>query len=175
MDERIPQLMLAEDPSSVETTPLIDGSVQSDEFWSCTNCGACMEACPVLIEHVPKMIDMRRYKVLMEGDMAPELQTTFTNLESNFNPYGFAFAAEGRLVDCVEVKIKTLAEDPEVDYLYFVGSAASYDKRNQKVAIAFCRIMQKAGIKVGVFLDLKKLIRAMRHCAAEMNTFSMPW
>ncbi|PKL41219.1 MAG: iron-sulfur-binding reductase [Spirochaetae bacterium HGW-Spirochaetae-1] len=151
MDERIPQLMLAEDPSSVETTPLIDGSVQSDEFWSCTNCGACMEACPVLIEHVPKMIDMRRYKVLMEGDMAPELQTTFTNLESNFNPYGFAFAARGDWLTAVEdLKIKTLAEDPEVDYLYFVGSAASYDKRNQKVAIAFCRIMQKAGIKVGI-------------------------
>jgi len=151
MDERIPQLMLAEDPSSVETTPLIDGSVQSDEFWACTNCGACMEACPVLIEHVPKMIDMRRYKVLMEGDMAPELQTTFTNLESNFNPYGFAFAARGDWLTAVEdLKIKTLAEDPEVDYLYFVGSAASYDKRNQKVAIAFCRIMQKAGIKVGI-------------------------
>ena len=90
MDERIPKLMLADDPTTVETTPLIGGSVQPDEFWSCTNCAACMEACPVNIEHIQKMIDLRRYKVLMEGDMAPELQTTFMNLENNFNPYGFA-------------------------------------------------------------------------------------
>jgi len=64
---RIPKLMVAEDKSAVETTPLIgdgtegSGSVQPDEFWSCTNCAACMENCPVNIEHVPKMIDMRRY------------------------------------------------------------------------------------------------------------------
>jgi Fe-S oxidoreductase len=149
MDERIPKLMLAEDPSTLETTPLIDGSVQQDEFWSCTNCGACMEACPVNIEHVPKMIDMRRYKVLMEGDAAPELLTTFQNMETNFNPYGFAFAERGDWVP-EDLNVKTLAEDPNVDYLYFVGSAASYDKRNQKVAIAFSRIMEKAGYKIGI-------------------------
>jgi len=149
MDERIPKLRLAEDPASVETTPLIDGSVKADEFWSCTNCAACMEACPVNIEHVQKMIDMRRYKVLMEGDMAPELQTTFMNLENNFNPYGFAFGERGAWLP-EDLGVKTMAEDPEVDYLYFVGSAASYDKRNQKVAIAFLKIMQKAGIKVGI-------------------------
>lgn len=149
MDERIPKLMLTEDPASVESTPLIGGSVQPDEFWSCTNCGACMEACPVNIEHVPKMVDMRRYKILMEGDMAPELQTTFMNLESNFNPYGFAFAERGEWLP-EDLGIKTLSEDPEVDYLYFVGSAASYDKRNQKVATAFMKIMKKAGYKVGI-------------------------
>jgi Fe-S oxidoreductase/nitrate reductase gamma subunit len=154
MDERIPRLMLADDPASVETTPLINetlqhGSVMPNEFWSCTNCAACMEACPVNIEHVQKMIDMRRYKVLMEGDMAPELQTTFMNLENNFNPYGFAFAERGAWLPA-DLGVKTLAEDPQVDYLYFVGSAASYDKRNQKVATAFLNIMKKAGIKVGI-------------------------
>lgn len=149
MDERIPKLRLAEDPSTVETTPLIDGSVLADEFWSCTNCAACMEACPVNIEHVQKMIDLRRYKVLMEGDMAPELQTTFMNLESNFNPYGFAFGERGAWLPA-DLGVKTMAEDSQVDYLYFVGSAASYDKRNQKVATAFLKIMQKAGVKVGI-------------------------
>lgn len=149
MDERIPKLMKAEDPAAVETTPLIDGAVQQDEFWSCTNCGACLEACPVNIEHVPKMLQMRRYKVLMEGDMAPELQTTFMNLENNFNPYGFAFAERGAWLPS-ELGIKTMAEDPEVDYLYFVGSPASYDKRNQKVAVAFLHIMKKAGYKIGI-------------------------
>ncbi len=149
MDERIPKLRLAEDPSTVETTTLIGGSVLPDEFWSCTNCSACMEACPVNIEHVQKMIDMRRYKVLMEGDMAPELQTSFMNLENNFNPYGFAFGERGVWLPA-DLGVKTMAEDAQVDYLYFVGSAASYDKRNQKVATAFLKIMQKAGIKVGI-------------------------
>ncbi len=154
MDERIPKLMLADDPSTVETTPLINetlqrGSVMPDEFWSCTNCAACMEACPVNIEHVPKMINMRRYKVLMEGDMAGELQTTFQNLENNFNPYGFAFAERGAWLPG-DLSVKTLAEDADVEYLYFVGSAGSYDKRNQKIATAFLKIMQKAGIKVGI-------------------------
>ncbi len=155
MDIRIPQLMVAEDKAALETFPLVgdntdgSGSVQPDEFWACTNCGACMEACPVNIEHVPKMIDMRRYKVLMEGDMAPELQTTLMNMETNYNPYGFAFGERGAWLPA-DLGVKTIAEDPEVDYVYFVGCAASYDKRNQKVAIAFLKIMQKAGLKVGI-------------------------
>lgn len=155
MDERIPQYMLAEDKEALETTPLIgdgtegSGSVQPDEFWSCTNCGACMEACPVNIEHVPKIIDMRRYKVLMEGEMAPELQTTFMNMETNYNPYGFAFGERGVWIP-EELNVKTIAEDADVDYVYYVGCAASYDKRNQKVGIALIKILQKAGLKVGV-------------------------
>ena len=149
MDERIPKLMLAEDPAALETKPLIGGSVQPDEFWACTNCAACMEACPVNIEHVPKMIDMRRYKILMEGDMAPELQTSFQNMENNFNPYGFAFGERGAWLPA-DLGVKTLAEDPNVDYVYFVGCAASFDKRNQKVGIALLNILKKAGFKVGI-------------------------
>ncbi len=149
MDERIPLLQVAEDRSTVESTPLIDGAVKADEFWSCTNCAGCMEACPVNIEHVPKMIDMRRYKVLMEGDMMPELQTTFMNMETNYNPYGFAFGERAAWLPA-DLGVKTLAEDPEVDYVYFVGCAASYDKRNQKVATAFLKVLTKAGYKVGI-------------------------
>ncbi|MFC1669102.1 heterodisulfide reductase-related iron-sulfur binding cluster [Spirochaetota bacterium] len=149
MDERIPQLMLADDPTTVTSTPLMEGAIKSDEFWSCTNCGACMEVCPVMIEHVPKMLDLRRYKILMEGTMANELQTAFQNMENNYNPYGFAFAERGDWIP-EDLSIKTLAEDSEVDYLYYVGCASSYDKRNQKVAIALLRILKKAGYKVGI-------------------------
>ena len=151
MEERLPLVMETEDVTTIECTPLLDGAVKADEFWSCTNCGACMEVCPVNIEHVPKMIDMRRYKVLMEGDAAPELLTTFQNLESNFNPYGFAFAERAKWIEEEEdISVKTLSEDTNVDYLYFVGSAASYDKANQEVAKSFVRIMQKAGVKLGI-------------------------
>jgi len=108
-----------------------------------------MENCPVNIEHVPKMIDMRRYKVLMEGDMAPELQTTFSNMETNFNPYGFGFGTRGDWLPA-DLGVKLLSEDAEVDYVYFVGCAASFDKRSQKVAIALLSVMKKAGLKVGI-------------------------
>ncbi len=149
MDDRIPKLLVAEDPTAVESKALIGEHVLEDEIWSCTNCAACMENCPVQIEHVPKINDMRRYQVLMEGKMAPELQTSFSNMENNSNPYGFAFAARGDWVT-EDLGVKTLAEDPDVDFLYYVGCAASYDKRNQKVAIALCKILKAAGYKVGI-------------------------
>lgn len=68
MDDRIPKLLTADDPSTVESKALIGEYVLENEIWSCTNCAACMENCPVQIEHVPKIIDMRRYQVLMEGE-----------------------------------------------------------------------------------------------------------
>ena len=102
-----------------------------------------------MIEHVPKILDMRRAKVLMEGEMSGELQTAFQNMENNFNPYGFAFADRGSWLPA-ELGGKTVAEDPDVEYIYFVGCASSYDKRNQKVAIALLSILKQAGVKVGI-------------------------
>ncbi len=158
MDERVQKLRVAraalEDPTTldtatVESTALIGGSVEDEEIWSCTNCSACTEACPVLIEHIDKVNEMRRNLVLMEGKMSSELQTTFTNMENNSNPYGFAFAARGDWIP-EDVTLKTLSEDSEVDFVYFVGCAGSYDDRNKKVAISLVKILQKAGYKVGI-------------------------
>lgn len=129
--------------------PLVGNYVQLDEIWSCTNCAACMDVCPVNIEQVPKVLELRRARVLMEAEMAPELQRTFVNLENNGNPYGFAFARRGDWLPD-DLGFKTLAQDPEVDYLYFAGCAASYDKRNQRTAIVFMRILKQAGYKVGI-------------------------
>jgi Fe-S oxidoreductase/nitrate reductase gamma subunit len=153
MDERIPSLMEEKkkgaDAAAVESKALIGEHVLEDEIWSCTNCAACIENCPVQIEHVNKINDMRRYKVLMEGTMATELQTTLTNMENNSNPFGFGFAGRADWVPA-DLGIKALSEDPEVDFLYYVGCYASFDKRNQKVGIALVRILQKAGYKVGI-------------------------
>ncbi len=149
MNERAPLLLKAGSPGSVESTPLTNGAVTRDEYWSCTNCAACMEACPVNIEHVPKMTDMRRYTVLMEAGQTGELQQAFVNMENQFNPYGFGFAARGDWLP-EDLGVKMISDDREVDYCYFVGCAASFDKRNQKVAEAFLRIMKKAGLKVGI-------------------------
>jgi Fe-S oxidoreductase/nitrate reductase gamma subunit len=158
-DERIAKILAKEatledtstlDLTTIESKALVGGSIQSDEIWSCTNCAACVENCPVMIEHVDAINSMRRSQVLMEGKMATELQTAFNNMENNSNPYGFGFATRGEWVAPAGLNLKTLAEDPAVDYLYFVGCAASFDKRNQKVAAAFVKIMQKAGYKIGI-------------------------
>ena len=158
-DDRIAKIVAQEatleDPSTldlttIESKALIGESVQTDEIWSCTNCAACMANCPVSIEHIDAINSMRRSQVLMEGKMATELQTAFNNMENNSNPYGFAFATRGEWVAPAGLNLKTIAEDPNVDYLYFVGCAASFDKRNQKVAAAFVNIMQKAGYKIGI-------------------------
>lgn len=153
MDERIPKMLEAkkagQDPAAVESKMLIGEHVLEDEIWSCTNCAACVENCPVQIEHINKINDMRRYKVLMEGSMAGELQTTLTNMENNSNPFGFGFAGRADWVPA-DLGIKPLSEDPEVDFLYFVGCYASFDKRNQKISIALVKILQKAGYKVGI-------------------------
>jgi len=149
MDEKIPLVLKCDDTAPVMSKALIGEYVLEDEIWSCTNCAACMEVCPVQIEHVPKINGMRRYKILMEGVMSTELQTTFTNMENNSNPYGFTFAARGDWVP-EDLNLKTIAEDPEVDFLYYTGCATAYDQRSIKIAIALVKVMQKAGYKIGI-------------------------
>jgi Fe-S oxidoreductase/nitrate reductase gamma subunit len=127
---------------------LID-TASRDVLWACTTCFACQEICPAAIEHVPKIIEMRRHLVLMQGEFpGEEVMTAADQTEVNGNPLGMAFATRGDWA--LELGIKPLAEDPEVDVLYFVGCYASFDKRNIKVAKSFIRLCQAAGIKVGI-------------------------
>lgn len=130
---------------------LADDVISVDAIWDCTTCGACVEACPVFIEHVDAIVDMRRYLVLMEGKMEAEAQKTFANWETYSNPYGFSPQTRGDWAK--EIGVKTLAENPNVEYLYYVGCAASFDKRAQKVAQAFSRLLLKAGISFGILGD----------------------
>ncbi len=122
--------------------------VNLHELWACTNCMYCMEHCPSLIEHVPKIVNMRQYKVLTEADFAPELQLTYRNMENNSNPWGIG--AHLRADWAKELGIKTLAEDPKVDYLFYVGCSGSFDDRGKKVSVAFARILQAAGVSFGI-------------------------
>jgi Fe-S oxidoreductase/nitrate reductase gamma subunit len=124
-------------------------TVGKDEIWSCTTCRACQEICPAVIEHVPKFVDMRRNLVLMEGEFpGEEVMTAVDNTEVNGNPLGMAFASRGDWAE--DLGIKSLAEDPDVDLLYFVGCYASFDKRNIKIARSFVKLCQAAGFKVGI-------------------------
>ena len=127
---------------------LVDTATR-DVLWACTTCFACQEICPAAIEHVPKIVEMRRHLVLMAGEFpGEEVVTAVDQTEVNGNPLGMAFATRGDWA--LELGVKSLAEDPEVDVLYFVGCYASFDKRNIKVAKSFIRLCQAAGVKVGI-------------------------
>lgn len=122
--------------------------VEPDILWSCTTCRACEEACPVFIEYVDKMIDQRRNLVLMQGAMSPEAQTALRNIETNSNPWGIGFSTRGDWAK--DLGVKTLSENKDVEYLYFVGCAGSFDERAKKVSRAFVKLLQKAGVSFGI-------------------------
>jgi len=124
-------------------------TIGKDALWSCTTCRACQDICPGGIEHVGKIIEMRRNLVLMEGEFpGEEVMTAMEQTEVNGNPLGMGYAFRGNWAE--DLGIKTLDEDPEVDILYFVGCYASFDKRNITVARSFVTLCQAAGIKVGI-------------------------
>ena len=127
---------------------LID-ACDKDAIWSCTTCLACQEICPASIEHVKKIVDMRRNMVLMEGEFpGEEVMAAMEQAEVNGNPLGLGYASRGDWAE--EIGVKPLSEDPDVDILYFVGCYASFDKRNIKIAKAFVQLCQAAGVKVGI-------------------------
>lgn len=107
-----------------------------------------MEHCSSSIEHIPKIVNMRQYKVLTEADFAPELQLTFRNMENNSNPWGVG--SHMRADWAKDLGVKTLAEDSNVEYLFYVGCAGSFDDRGKKVSAAFAKILQTAGVSFGI-------------------------
>ena len=130
---------------------LIGDYIDPEALWQCTTCMACIQECPVMIEHVPAIVDMRRNLVMMEAEFPPEAQSAFTNIENNYNPW--AFAASERAdwaadLDFVKTMEETPAEEREaLDVLFWVGCAGSYDDRYKKVTRAFAELMEVAGVK----------------------------
>lgn len=133
---------------TAELPSLIENVIKADTVWSCTTCKACEEACPVFIEYVDKMIDLRRNMVLMQGNLSPEAQTALKNIENNSNPWGIGYSTRGDWAKGLDVKI--MAEDSKVEYLYFVGCAGSFDERAKKISKAFVKLLQKAGVSFGI-------------------------
>ena len=127
---------------------LIGGSVLEEEIWDCTTCRACQEHCPVYVEHIQKIIDMRRYLVLVEGRMPETVQGTLRCLEQRGHPCRGTQAT--RLDWAAGIDVPVLGEDGKVDVLYFVGCAAALEDRNMKVATAFGRVMKAAGVNFGI-------------------------
>ncbi len=130
--------------------PLLAGGIISkEELMACTTCGACVANCPVFIEHVDTIIDMRRYLALMEADFTPEVSRTFKNMENNSNPWGISSSYRGDWADGLEIPMMSeLSEPPE--YLFWVGCAGSFDDRQKKVTQAFAKILKTAGISFAI-------------------------
>jgi Fe-S oxidoreductase/nitrate reductase gamma subunit len=133
---------------------LLFNYVTEDELWACTTCMACVQECPVMIEHVQTIIDMRRYLVLTESKFPSELSTTFRNLENNFTPWAFSHSMRGDWAQGLD--IKTLAEDSNVEYLLWVGCAGSFDARYKKVAISVAKLLKISGVSFGILGNEEK-------------------
>ncbi|MBW2558213.1 MAG: 4Fe-4S dicluster domain-containing protein [Deltaproteobacteria bacterium] len=135
------------------THPLIgidndkDGSVSEEAIWDCTTCGACMEVCPVFIEHVPKVVDMRRNLVEMKAKFPHELLNFFENMEGRSNPWGIA--PEKRTAWMEEAGAKPF-EAGVTEYLFFVGCSGALDPRGRHVTLATAKVLNAAGISWGV-------------------------
>ena len=129
-------------------------TLERDVLWACTTCLACQESCPAVIEHVRKIVDVRRNLVLMEGEFSgDEVTAAMENTEVNGNPFGLAFAGRGDWAQGLPV-VDTNTD--HADILYFVGCYASFDKRNQAVAKAFVTLCAAAGIKVAILGKTEK-------------------
>ena len=127
--------------------PIAGGVIDPETFWSCTTCYACVDACPVGINHVDQIIENRRNMVLMKGEIPQETQSALRAIESQGNPFG---AREDRTKWAEGLDIPILKEGDEVDYLYWVGCVSAFDTRKQKIAKAFVKILNTANISFGI-------------------------
>ena len=129
-----------------------ENAISLDVLWSCTTCGACVEECPVDIEHVDHIVNMRRFQVLVESEFPTELGNTFRNLEKAGNPWGAnrtdrdAWIAE---VDFPITKIDGVIPE-DVEYLFWVGCAGAYEERAKKTTKAVAELLYMSGVKFGV-------------------------
>ncbi|MFC0272434.1 heterodisulfide reductase-related iron-sulfur binding cluster [Metabacillus herbersteinensis] len=148
--------------ATLEYNPSLIGDViTEEEIWACTTCRNCEDQCPVMNEHVDKIIDLRRYLVLTEGKMDPDAQRAMTNIERQGNPWGlnrkeretWREAREDVVVPTVK-EVKKAGEDFE--YLFWVGSMGSYDNRSQKIALSFAKLLNEAGVSFAILGNKEK-------------------
>lgn len=141
---------------------LVHDYITQEELWACTTCAACVEECPVMIDHVTSIVDMRRNLTMMESSFPQELNTVFRNLENNESPW--AFGPESRnewieeftdelMKEGKDVNLKKMSNEgsaDNIDVLFWVGCAGAFDKRYRNVTKSFAKIMNIAGVKFGV-------------------------
>ncbi|MFQ5862511.1 MAG: heterodisulfide reductase-related iron-sulfur binding cluster [Candidatus Brocadiales bacterium] len=129
---------------------LVGGKISEAEIWACTTCLACVEHCPVYIEHLQKIIDLRRGPGLMEGKYPAEITRTIKNLQSQKNPYGLSNERREDWMQGIDVKRLSDSDNNRPKTLFWVGCAGAFDDRNQRVTRAFAKILKEMGLDFGV-------------------------
>jgi Fe-S oxidoreductase len=135
-----------------DTLPsLVPDVIREETLWACTTCGYCEAACPIELEHLPKFYRLRQHRVMMDGEFPRELRSVFDAYEVQSNPWGLDADTRGDWAAAAGVTILRSADEASaLDYLFYVGSAESFDARGQKIATAFARILQAAGVRFGI-------------------------
>lgn len=142
--------------AGLQEASLVGDVITEQEIWACTTCRNCEDACPVMNEHVDKIIDMRRYLVMTEGKVKPEVSRTFQNIERQGNPWGISKKERDQWTKTADVPVPTVKEEKEFEYLFYVGSMGSYDNRSQKIAKAFVKLLHHAGVKFAILGNKEK-------------------
>ncbi len=150
----VPAAALAEAERPLIGTVEENGVIDPDVLWSCTTCGACVEQCPVDIEHIDHIVDMRRYQVMIESAFPSEAGTMLKNLEKKGNPWGLAKKQRVEWTKEVDFEVPIIGKDAEdlseFDYLYWVGCAGALEDRAKKTTKAFAELLNIAGVKFAI-------------------------
>ncbi|MFG2143977.1 (Fe-S)-binding protein [Streptomyces sp. NPDC048696] len=150
----VPASAIAEAERPLIGTVEENGVIDPDVLWSCTTCGACVEQCPVDIEHIDHIVDMRRYQVMIESAFPSEAGTMLKNLEKKGNPWGLAKKQRVEWTKEVDFEVPIVGKDvedlSEVDYLYWVGCAGALEDRAKKTTKAFAELLHMAGVKFAI-------------------------
>ncbi|GAB6989975.1 (Fe-S)-binding protein [Paenibacillus pini] len=149
--------MWGPDEKTPQEMNLIGDVMTEEEIWACTTCRNCEDQCPVANEHVDKIIDLRRHLVLMEGNMPQEGQRALQNIERQGNPWGLNRNDRAQWSGEVEgIQVPAVKDQPEFEYLFFVGSMGSYDLRSRKISRAFARLLNESGVSFAILGNEEK-------------------
>jgi Fe-S oxidoreductase len=154
--EKAPELAAlarAKDPAARERAAgampgLLGSVIPVETIWACTTCGWCETACPVFIENIPRLIDMRRYQVLVESSFPDEAGRIFKGVETQGNPWGIG--SNRRTEWCEDLAVPRACETKDFEYLFFVGCAGAFDDRQKKVSRAIVQILRAADVKFAI-------------------------
>jgi len=141
-------LLLSDKKEEIQPLMREGSEITADVLWACTTCRSCENICPVSIEHLDFISEIRKHQVLMEASFPPEMQATFNNLENQSNPWGFS--ADTRADWCQGLDVPLMTDKPDTKVLFFVGCAGSFDERAKKISQATARVLQKAGVDFAI-------------------------
>ena len=152
--------------------PLVLEVIGEEEVWACTTCGACEEQCPMFVEHIPKIVELRRNLVMMESSFPSEVQVAFRGMENNGNPWNQGWMTRSDWAK--ELDVPVWDDEHPAEYLYWPGCSGAFDSRNRKVAVAMVKLLKKPGFPLP-FLEMKKSAAVILLAGWGMNCSIRPW